>query len=431
MRGIRYLIADARKSKQIFLKHGYPKPTLILTSPPYHDIKNYGNSKNQLGFNQTYEQYLKDVANVFQQCYEISKLNATFWLVVDTIRKNGSTVTLPFDINNKLHELYKNDTWNLKEIIVWNKYKNTPWQAKGRLKNQFEYILFFTKGRNFKYRIDKTREITDYKNWWLTYPERYNSNGKVPSNIWEFTIPIRGWGNSRQEHMCPFPFPLIERILSISSDKGDMIFDPFVGSGSTLALANEMGRRAIGFDVNSKYKREFEEDVLVGARLYWSKRKQELDTVKKKISKFRSINLSLRKLKAGFEIIENQPRNVKRQFLFFALFATRRRAQADLIMVPKSGNQKQLKTSGIQRMANDISEIFRTSISVKTISKQRFNHLFPRRQSFFAYNKDHIFKYLFKMRSKEIVNANGTIKPGLLFSDLKLALDPKNALEKL
>lgn len=304
IKDILYLIEDARNIGAAFLENELEKVDLILTSPPYFDVKNYENAERQIGHKQSYDEYLNDIALVLQDCYSISKDHTTLWLVMDTIKRKGITYPLPFDIHKKFIDLKSGNTWILRDVIIWNKYKNLPWHTKGRFKNQFEYILFFSKTDDYKYYLDRVREIADYKNWWLTYPERYNSNGKPPSNVWEFTIPIRGWGNGLQNHFCPFPFPLIERILSISSDENDVIFDPFAGSGSVLAMARQMNRKAIGFDINQKYKDQFEKEVLNGAKYYWEKRKKELNKIKEKIILFKETNQQLRKIKAGIKLKE-------------------------------------------------------------------------------------------------------------------------------
>jgi len=221
--------------------------------------------------------------------------------IIDTVRKKGEITPLPFDIHGKLKRKYK-ETWKLKDIIIWDKGKNLPWNSKGKFKNQFEYILFFTKGSKFKFNIDRVREINDLKKWWLSYPERYNPQGKAPSNVWQYTTPLRGWGNGKQNHFCPIPFPLIEKIISIASDKEDVIFDPFAGSGSVLALASVMGRRSYGIDINIDYKKRFETEVVEGAKMYWEKRKAEFQNNSEALIDFTSTNKKLRKLKIAAAI---------------------------------------------------------------------------------------------------------------------------------
>src|SRR3972149_7160596 len=140
---LRYELIDARHTELYFKKRKALSPKLIITSPPYHNIKNYDNKKKQLGYHQSYDNYLTDVVNVLVQCFNVAAENSTLWLVVDTIRKNGELKPLPFDIIGKLTNT---KSWTLRDIIIWNKKKNIPWHAKGRFKNSFEYILFFSKG---------------------------------------------------------------------------------------------------------------------------------------------------------------------------------------------------------------------------------------------------------------------------------------------
>ncbi len=298
----KYYIGNSGDLEKIFQDRKIPSPTLIISSPPYYDLLDYDGVKGQIGFGQSdYDGYLIDVTNVFQHCYELAEDNATFWLIIDTVKKRGEITPLPFDIHRILKEKHEK-TWKLKDIIIWDKGKNLPWNSKGKFKNQFEYILFFIKGSKFKFNIDKVREINDLKKWWMSYPERYNPQGKAPSNVWQYTTPIRGWGNGKQNHFCPIPFPLAEKIISIASDKGDVIFDPFAGSGSALALASIMGRQSYGTDINEVYKKRFETEVISGAKTYWNKRKAELQYNSEAIIDFTSTNNKLRKLKVAAAI---------------------------------------------------------------------------------------------------------------------------------
>jgi len=303
-KNLKYYIGNARNIDTIFKRRNIPKPALIISSPPYFDLLDYDGIKKQIGFGQNnYELYLNDVAHVIHNCYEFAQDNATFWMIVDTFKKKGEVITLPFDINNKLRDFEK--TWKLNDIIIWDKEKNLPWNSKGKFKNQFEYILFYTKGNNYTFNVDSIREINDLKKWWLSYPERYNPKGKAPSNIWQYTTPIRGWGNGNQNHFCPIPFPLAEKIISLSTCENDVIFDPFAGSGSALALASMMGRHAYGIDINMNYKRRFLKEVITGAKSYWEKREEELQYNSNAIKRFSTTNRNLRKLKVANAIAKH------------------------------------------------------------------------------------------------------------------------------
>ena len=91
----------------------------------------------------------------------------------------------------------------------------------------------------------------------------------------------------KQNHLCPFPFPLVEKIISLCTDEGDWILDPFAGSGSVLAMANEMQRNSVGLDINTAYKKRFEDEVLIGVKRYWEKRVKELEEAKLLFANFK------------------------------------------------------------------------------------------------------------------------------------------------
>ncbi|MBU0712485.1 site-specific DNA-methyltransferase [bacterium] len=419
-----YLIEDARNIGAAFLENKFEKVDLILTSPPYFDVKNYENAERQIGHKQSYDEYLNDIALVLQDCYSISKDHTTLWLVMDTIKRKGITYPLPFDIHKKLIDLKSGNTWILRDVIIWNKYKNLPWHAKGRFKNQFEYILYFSKTDDYKYYLDRVREIADYKNWWLTYPERYNSIGKPPSNVWEFSIPIRGWGNGRQNHFCPFPFPLIERILSISSDKNDVIFDPFAGSGSVLAMAQQMNRRAIGFDINRKYKDQFEKEVIIGAKHYWEKRKKELNKIKGEIRLFTETNHKLRKIKVGIKLKEFfQEQIPENDITFIVIDKGNETKEIDFILFSKE-NESFIDLSARETYVNKLESRYKVNINIMEKNIEELLNINYKENKFFGYLNNKIYNYEKEFSIEQIFLNNK--RQDFLFSNIKVKIDRKN-----
>lgn len=113
--------SDARKIADLKIK----EITTTITSPPYFDMKDYG-SKNQIGFGQTYKQYLDDLQKVFKNIYESTKDCGTLWIVIDTFKSEGKVVPLPFDLAAKLSEI----GWLLQDVIIWKKDKTVPWLGK-------------------------------------------------------------------------------------------------------------------------------------------------------------------------------------------------------------------------------------------------------------------------------------------------------------
>ncbi len=140
--------------------------------------------------------------------------------------------------------------WILRDVIVWEKDKTRPWSSRGRLRNSFEYVLFFVKSSRFKYYVERLREPLALKRWWVRYPERYNPEGKAPSNVWRAAIPVQGsWANTAIQHACPLPPDLVERMLLLSTDLGDVVLDPFAGSGVVVAEAERLRRRGVGVEL--------------------------------------------------------------------------------------------------------------------------------------------------------------------------------------
>jgi len=285
-----YHLKDARSINEV-IKNELVDVT--ITSPPYSEMKDYG-SKEQIGFGQKYrEQYMPDLEKVFSQCYEITKSTGSLWIIMDTFRSNGGVKLLPFDIANVLEKI----GWLLKDIIVWEKDKALPWTGKGQLRNIFEYILFFVKSENYKYYIDRIKEI-GFKQWWIKYPERYNPKGKVPTNVWKISIPIQGsWSNSNLRHFCPFPLELVEKILMLTTDERDVVLDPFAGSGVVLAQATCMNRKSIGFDIRKDYKYMYEEFITKEVKERWGIRKKELESLETKRNIIKNEIIKLRQLK--------------------------------------------------------------------------------------------------------------------------------------
>lgn len=250
-----YKLQDSRELLDVVDKKSIQT---TITSPPYHDMKDYGYDE-QIGFGQQYENYLNDLKKVYSQVYDATKDDGTCWIMIDTFKRDGEIVTLPFDLAEKMKEI----GWHFQDIIVWDKEKTLPWSQKGRMRNVFEYILFFTKsgnGRNgdFKYRIDQIKRPQDLKKWWVKYPERYNPKGKVPENIWDFKIPTQGsWAGEDFDHFCPFPTELVEQLIMLSTDEGDTVLDPFAGTGVVMAQALAMDRDAVGTDLNEEYRENY------------------------------------------------------------------------------------------------------------------------------------------------------------------------------
>ncbi|MGR4011030.1 DNA-methyltransferase [Leucobacter sp. 1207-22] len=235
-----------------------------ITSPPYATLVDYG-SDNQIGFGQSYEDYLESCKSIFQSLYRWTLDTGSMWVVADSLLerrpkkgKPSRLVPLPFELAAQAESV----GWILREVVIWRKDRTRPWSHRGKLRNGFEYVLFFVKSNNYVFNEDRLRDTGNLKSWWVKYPERHNPWGMSPDNVWEIPIPVQGsWNDAAFRHACPFPPELVRRMVLLSSNEGDVVFDPFAGSGSVVNGATREGRKGLGLELNQDYVARFHDQV--------------------------------------------------------------------------------------------------------------------------------------------------------------------------
>lgn len=289
---------------------GLPEASVdcVITSPPYWHLKKYGNDDaREIGRAQTKQDYLASVRAVFAQCLELAKRTGVMWVVADTLREPsrrpgpGELIPLPFE----LADLARDCGWRLQDVVVWAKNKTLPYSGEGKLRNLIEYVLFFTKSQEFKHRPYRCAERHGSSAEWLAgWPERYHPLGKRPANLWQIDIDTQGiWQHSERLHYCPFPQELVARLIDLTTDKGDLVFDPFAGVGTVPAQAIAMGRRALGLELNPDSVRAFEERVLPKFQASWEAGAEQRRLAREDQFQEATTILKLRLLKAGKELL--------------------------------------------------------------------------------------------------------------------------------
>ena len=264
----RLIVGDARDTKLLLrrLIDDESRLAVTITSPPYWKLKNYG-AQGQIGWRQSYPAYLDDCESIFKQILDRTSAEGSLWVISDTLVNQNSSprglVQLPTDLAARAERA----GWTLRDVYIWRKDKTLPYSGRGRLRNAFEYIHFFVKSESYVFRVDRLRDPVNLTPWWVQYPERYNPMGKVPTNVWDIPIPQQGtWGAGTVQHACPLPPDLVERIVLLASEPGDIIFDPFAGTGTVLAEAARLGRLGRGIELNpayvETYRRQIRETVL-------------------------------------------------------------------------------------------------------------------------------------------------------------------------
>lgn len=285
----------------------------FITSPPYFNLKRYDEgATGEVGQGQKLEDYLADLKEISARCHRLAKDTSVLWLILDTFRPPatsgglGELEPLPFRVSDVVREA----GWRLQEIIVWEKNKTLPYSGHGKLRNLIEYVLLFTKTQHFKHRPFRVAERHGPRAQWMAgWPERYHPLGKRPPNIWKIAIPTQGmWAHSERLHFCPLPQALVARCIELTTDKGDLVVDPFAGIGTVPAQAEAMGRRGFGIDLNPKFIEIFRERILPEFQAAWESQAELRELARKDQTSEAETLLTLRALKAGKELSKHLER---------------------------------------------------------------------------------------------------------------------------
>ena len=208
----------------------------VVTSPPYWNLKDYKHA-DQIGFGQSYEKYHQRLDCVWSECKRVMKPDGTLWIVIDKITQHDRIVHIPYDIVQRCREL----GFYVQDMIVWNKPTAIAGMSPNNLVNKYENVIFLSKSKDFKVNLSPRSNIA---------PD-YAKDGRM-SDIWRFPVKA-GSIRKTYAHEAPYPEELIQRIVRLSTDENDTILDPFLGSGTTMKVALDLNRKAVGYEINPDY----------------------------------------------------------------------------------------------------------------------------------------------------------------------------------
>ena len=263
----------------------------VITSPPYWDLQDY-RAPNQIGFGQSSADFLRDMRNVFEACAELTSDDATMWLVVGFLRRQGRIVMLPAILSEEAAAV----GWTPREWVTWEKHKSLPFAKHGELRDVTEYAVLLSKTPNHAFHVEDLLDPVPTSPWWERYPERYSPRGRRPTNSWRIPIPTQGAWKDGPDHACPFPLELTFRLLTLVTRPGDAVLDPFAGVGSVPALAHAMGRRGFGVELSPASVSQFD-TTLQTATDWWAHKQSDLVERSSRRQHFEATILQLRMLK--------------------------------------------------------------------------------------------------------------------------------------
>jgi site-specific DNA-methyltransferase (adenine-specific) len=224
---------------------------LIITSPPYWQLKDYGNG-NQIGFDDTYEDYINNLNLVWNECYRVLENGCRLCINIgDQFARSvyyGRYKVIP--IRTEIIKFCETVGFDYMGAIIWQKVTtcNTtggatimgsfPYPRNGIVKIDYEFILIFKKpgtGKNVPKSIkDKSKLTIDE---WNQY---FAGHWNIP-------------GEKQNGHLAMFPEEIPKRLIKMFSFVNDTVLDPFLGSGTTTLAAKNLERNSIGYEMNVDY----------------------------------------------------------------------------------------------------------------------------------------------------------------------------------
>lgn len=225
---------------------------LIITSPPYWQLKDYG-TEDQIGFNNSYEEYINNLNLVWQECNRVLADGCRLCVNIgDQFARSvyyGRYKVIP--IRTEIIRFCEALGMDYMGAIIWQKTTtmNTsgggaimgsfPYPRNGILKIDYEFILIFKKlGNAPKPTPQQKSDSALTKDEWKEYF----------SSHWNFN------GVKQMEHIAMFPEELPKRLIKMFSFVGETVLDPFAGSGTTSLAAKHLGRNSIGYEINKEFE---------------------------------------------------------------------------------------------------------------------------------------------------------------------------------
>jgi DNA modification methylase len=202
---------------------------VVVADPPYNLGKDYGNNHDVKGF----DEYLDFSRAWLTEAHRLLKPTGTLYVFM-----GFRFISYLYDILDRELQMFFN-SW-----IVWH-YTQGMGKTKG-FSPRHDDILMFTKTKKPKFNLDNVRVPQKY------YRDRNNMRGANPGDVWEFSH-VHYCNGNRQNHPTQKPEGLVERMVLASSDEGDLVVDPFSGSGTTLRVCQQLDRKAIGIEINPNY----------------------------------------------------------------------------------------------------------------------------------------------------------------------------------
>lgn len=236
---------------------------LIFTSPPYYSLREYNQEKG-LGNEDSVEEYVENLCSHFKDCFRVLNDKGSFYLNIGDRTLNGDLQNIPYKVVERL----KQDGWILRSQIVWHKTNYKPRKGVNSVVQSWEPIFHLVKSKDYYYNptyipTKEDNKVTLPPNHRKTHQEETNpirmpvipnEKGKSLHDYWSedvVRVAVRNTSQMKIQHQAPFNEELIILPILQTTKEGDIVLDPFAGSGTTLQTAQRLNRKGIGYDIHN------------------------------------------------------------------------------------------------------------------------------------------------------------------------------------
>lgn len=228
----------------------FPQVDLVFADPPF----NIGYKYDLYQDTKKYEDYHAWTERWMGACYNVLKPTGSFWVAIGD------------DYAAEVRIIARELGLTMRNWVIW--HYTFGQNTKRKFARSHTHLFYWTKDpENFTFndmavRVPSARQTT-YND------KRANPKGKIPDDVWSFSRVCGTFNERVQWHPCQMPEKVLERIVMASSNRGDLVLDPFSGSGTTCVVAARLGRKYFGIDVSGSYVKESLkriEETLAGKR---------------------------------------------------------------------------------------------------------------------------------------------------------------------
>lgn len=219
---------------------------LTVTSPPYDNLRDYNG-------------FMLDCEKIIQELYRVTKKGGVVvWVVGDAVKKGNRTLT-----SFRQALMFQNVGFNMHDVMIYKK-KNTPFMRSNAYTNCYEFMFICSKGSPKTFNSLKEPTVRSGFEMLVCNKKADGVNNKIlkelkkektKNNIWEYAVGLGGSTSDKEafNHPAIFPEKLVSDHILSWSNEGDLVFDPFIGSGTTAKMAKKLGRHWVGCDISEVY----------------------------------------------------------------------------------------------------------------------------------------------------------------------------------